>query len=642
VTTAAAFTPGGGLPISVGYGLAALVCAASMLLPGLGIALGLGRRAGWDLAETLGASFAFGLAVVAGVTTAGHYLGFGLIASAVACGVVFVAAWVGGLLLGRGRPHPALGLEGLAFGLMAAIVAVIERPWFANASDTFYHLASVRSLLVLDRPAVTDPFYRTGITSLDPTTGVWQSMLAIVSRVTRLDVMWLWPGATAVGAAMTLLAFWVLCRRVGANRFGAGVGTGVFFVIGLMLDMRWFAYPNRMSLALVFLGLAAFAALLEKASAADVALAIAAGFAAISLHLASAAVIVLMAVFLGGLLVLDVATAGLRERRSRWHEVGALAATGGGLAALSLAVLLPKAGVIAGSSLVGASAAYITKQTQPVIGGFLIGGLSITGAARTLFGFGTVLGLLAAVAAFFENDRRALAAFGIAAFPAAMFLNPLAVTALFYRSQYLTWRIAILLPFAFYVGVAWGLSRWGRDGWWGKAAFSLAVVAVCAAAYAGATSLMSRFVPTGPSHDLVGFAVTRERDVRTRMGPEALARIAEAVGDTYPIVAGDLDSTYNLSGIMDVAVMAAPAKHAPFAIENTDGGQRRSETAMLLAPATPESMRREILGRRDVSFVVVGKPADLRGATRKALDAQPDLLSAVVRTPELTFYRVLR
>jgi hypothetical protein len=502
-------------------------------------------------------------------------------------------------------------------------------------------MAAVRSLLVLDRPVVTDPFYRTGLTALDPTTGVWHSLLAMIARLTGLDVMWLWPGATAIGAAMTLLAFWVLCRRVGADRLGAGVGTAVFFTIGLMLDMRWFGYPNRMSLALVFLALAGFAALLEQASWADGALAVSAGFAAVSLHMAAAAVIVLMGLFLGVLLVLDVLASPLRAQKWEWGPVATMGAAGAALAVVSAAVLLPKAGVIGGSALVGSSAQYITRQTQPIIGGFLVAGPTITGAARNLLAFGTVLGMLAAVPAFFDNDRRALACFGIAAFPAALFFNPLVVTSLFYRSQYLTWRIAILLPFAFYVAIAWGLTRWRVHGWWGKTATLMAVLAICGAAWSGALPLANRFRPVR-MYDVIGFAASYPRDVRWMWGADTMAAIAAQVGDDYPIVAGDLNSTYMLSGVMDVAVLAAPPKHAPFGIENIDGAQRRKDLETLMAPGTPEAVRREIVRRRDVSFVIVSNTAPEYVRTIQAFDAEPSLLQPAVTSKAVRLYRVKR
>ncbi len=52
------YAPGGGLPADLANTLSALVVLAFCLLPGLGLALGLGRRAGWPLGRILGLAFA--------------------------------------------------------------------------------------------------------------------------------------------------------------------------------------------------------------------------------------------------------------------------------------------------------------------------------------------------------------------------------------------------------------------------------------------------------------------------------------------------------------------------------------------------------------------------------------------------------
>lgn len=633
------FTPGGGLPVNVAYSLSALVAFAFMLLPGLGIAWGLGRRAKWSVAGIVGASFAAGLFTVGVLALAAHYAHLSLTVLLVASVVAFLAMTVGGILLGRGGERLAGGWQGLALGAFAAVVAVYERPWFAQRADTFYHLAAVRSLLVTGRPMVTDPFYGTNLRILDPTTGVWHTYLALMAKSTGLDVMWLWPGATAVGAAMTALGFWLLARAVSRSDVAASVATAGLLLFPLALDMRWFAYPNRMSLALVFLALAALVGLMEAFSVADAALLIAAGFSAISLHMAAAAAIVIAALFLGVLLGVAVLVGRVRQRKWDWQPLASLAVTGVVLAAVSAPLLLPKASVVSTSPLVTYGEASVLAQTKALAGGrWLVARPEMIGDSRAILFGSLLLGLAAAAVAFRRGDRRALAAFGVAVLPVALLMDPPLTTVLLHRSLYLTSRVAILLPFTAFVAIAWGLGQWREKRALGWLAVAVAV-GVLGVGWSDAQPALQRNFARSQATGQFSAWTSRKVDIRYTWGPDVIAKIARETGGRYVRFGGDVEATYYLSGILPISVVSAPPKHAPFAVEEIDGGMRRADMDELIDPATSPAERRRILARWDVDYVIVPNVEKSRGIILK-LQAQPDALQTAVDSRSLIVFRV--
>lgn len=650
------FDPGAGLPVNLAIVLAGLVCGAFMLLPGFGIAWGLGRRSDWSLATTTGAAFAFTMFGTGVIATVAHYARLSLTFALVASAVLFAGLTVAGVRLGRGASPREAGWQGLVLALGAAGLALFQRPWFAFTADTFYHLAAVRSLLQFDRPLVTDPFYGVGYRVLDPTSGVWHTMLGMLSRATGLDPMWLWPGATAVGAAMTALGFWVLAERVGRSRWAASIATLGLLLFPLTADMRWFAYPNRMSLALIFLALAGVADLMERSALADAVLVVAAGFGAISLHMAAAAVIVMVSVFLGVLLIVDVGVRRVRSGVWELKPLSTLAATGLVLAAISVAVLLPKAGVVSSSPLVTYQAHEIVEQTMPVAGGWRIAKPEMFRDDGSVIFFATLLGLMAAVPAFGRGDRRALAAFGICVAPAFFFMFPPLASLLLDRSLYLTSRVAILLRFPVYVGIAWGLGTLlalGRGEARDSEARDSGTRAVALRVLPAATALVAIVVAASIGYEpirrlaqdpdeIYGFAKSRRTDMRYVWGVDTLERVWDELGPDYPVIAGDAETTYYLSGLMPVAVVGAPYKHAPFPMEARDGEQRRTDMRTLIDPATPSAVRRGIVEKRDVDYVVINPRGKRLGASVAALREERELLEPVVDERALLLFRVKR
>jgi hypothetical protein len=627
-----------GAPNTLTYALATVVVAALALLPGLPLAVGLGRRSDWDLPMVLVSSFALQVGIVGVLALGAHYLGLSLTALLVASVVVLLGLGVAALWpLTPWRP--SVEAPALALGAVCLALGVFERTWFARMADAFYHLAAVRSLLVTNSPMVTDPMFRTGIRVLDPTAGVWHSVLALWSKSTGLDIAtWLWPGATAVCAAIGLLAFWELSFAIGRRRWSATLASVAWLALGLSADLRWAAYPNRLSLALAFVTLTAVASLASKPRWPEAALAVAAGFGTIAMHLAAAEVVAAAGVLLLALLLARTVANGVRDKTWEWDPLLALAATGAALAALAAPLVLPKAAIVSGSPLIDFQAQDLALGIRRLPGGLLIdtpGHLMKVGPA--LFLLGAVVALLALERAFRRGEPHDLMAAALTGLPVVLFADPPLTTLLLRKSYYLTERVAILLPFTLFIGLAWVLAvpiaSHGRRIVAGVTAGALLVAAVVY--YAAGTA---SWAPSNPD----SIFSSRRDDIRTTWGLQTLGRLRDEFGARYPIVAGDTETSYYLAGVLPVAVAGVTSKHTAFAIEEIDGAQRRRDMVTLLATGTPEATQREILARRGADYVIVPKYRPDLAAALAQLRRETDLVQLQADTPALALFRVRR
>ncbi|MEI8084005.1 MAG: hypothetical protein WCI74_19380, partial [Actinomycetes bacterium] len=103
--------------------LGLVIVFALALLPGAGLALGLGRRLGFTVADCL----PLALAVSAAMAGLLSLFGTGLrleIAAALYAGST-VAAWVAGWLIGRKTPRPEAGEAGLWLTLAVVVTTMI-------------------------------------------------------------------------------------------------------------------------------------------------------------------------------------------------------------------------------------------------------------------------------------------------------------------------------------------------------------------------------------------------------------------------------------------------------------------------------------------------------------------------------------
>ncbi|HEY3317638.1 MAG TPA: hypothetical protein VGK50_04380 [Coriobacteriia bacterium] len=625
------------VPHTLDYVTWSAVVLLLALLPALPIALGLGRRAGWDLPSVLTAAFALQVAVVGVVSLAAHYLALSLAFVGWASAALLLALGVAASWPPGAPRFPRPRLPALALGIGCLGLGVFERTWFYQSADAFYHLAAVRSLLATGRPMVTDPLYGTSLTALDPTSGVWHTVLAVWSRFTGADVIRLWAGAPAVGGAITVMAFWVLARRVSRSDAAATLAAAGWLGISLAADLRWFAYPNRLSLSLGFVTLAALVALVSERRLPDAALASAAGFATASMHLAAAEVVGAAGALLLGVLALAALARRAREGACDWRPVLAVTGVGCAIALLSAPLLLPRAAIVGASRWMDYGNEYLSRSVVRLPGGMLAdqpGALMQIGVVTFLAAAALALGM--AAFAIRTGDPVTSAAAALTGLPLVLLANPPLTTALLRQSVYLTSRVALLLPFTAFVGAAWALAAPVRGMRMRVTTAGLAAVLV-AAALASSTHAMKEVWAPGAR---LSVFKTRKTDIRQTWGEAAVARMSAEVGTGYPMVAGDPDTTYYLAGVLPVAAVAVPVRHSPFAVEAVDGEARRVDMLAMTRSAS-ETERRRILERWHASYVVVTKSATAASVLTE-LRSQRTLLRAVVEGPGVVLFEVRR
>jgi hypothetical protein len=563
----------------------------------------------------------------------------------VASAVLAVVGWIAGLRLASGTPKVVVTWPPFAIAGFGLVLGIWQRSWYGQSADTFYHLAAVRSLLASGRPMVTDPLYGTQLKSLDPTSGVWHTVLAVWARLTGLDVMaWIWPGATAVGGAITILAFWTLARAVGRTDRVAAVATIAFMVFGEGLDMRWYAYPNRLSLGVAFIALFAVVSLTLKRTWAAAVLAVVAGWSALAMHLASAEMAIAAALLLLVFQLVEMITARLRTGHWRWHTPASVFGVGAVVALLALPLLAPKVGVVQNSSLTQYASVFLRSELLQLPAGMAVvqpGAMLVTNRWSLLFSpwailATTAIAIAAGLPAFRRGDERALAASAMCALPAVLLLDPPITGALVNLSPYLLSRVALLLPFTAFVGAAWCLGAAPEMKGRGRMlAVGLGVLVLVAAAAQGLRELGGVYYPKSQT----SVWVTRQLDVRTTYGDRGLFAAWSTVGGTYPIVASDIGTSYYMIGILPIATVGVPIKHAPFAIEQVDGEARRVAMLALLATATPEPARRAIMERFGASYVLLNVRDAHRKATYESFVKQPASFVQVVKTPQMAMFR---
>lgn len=629
------------------------VVIALAVLPGLGFAAVAARRVRLSWPETIATSFAFSVAATSAVATLAYFLHLHLnvvlgvyVLLIPASLVFFIREYRDGHL-----KKPALERAGLIVGGATALVAMIERPWFRSGADTFYHLAATRSLLATGRPLVTDPFYRTGANVLDPTSGVLHTMQAIFSRTLFTDIATLYMGVTALGAGMIMLAFWVLARRVGGSAKAATIASVAMAAVAYHFDFRVMAYPKHVSEALVFLGIALLVRLLDEPSRPLVGVAAVVGVATTTMHLAAAEFLFVA----GGFLLLALGSGVVAERvvRRRWHwlrQSGAVAAALVLVAVLSVPVLLPRVGALSGSSAIGtdsfgdlAGQVFRLGSIELVKpGGMYTGGPLVFFPLLVLIGF-------AALTAFRDRDPHALAAAGLMAMIPLVLTDPLITPFALHFSSYMVARLAALMRFMPFVGIAWALGTMlpGREkllSYVAAGAIALAVLGAAPDLYSTATGVYPAGFARGL--DVFGLGATLTRDLRAEWGVDTLAKMRAVFGDDYPVVAAEPLTAYYFVGLEPVAIVATQAAHSPAYIEGREGADRRAAMDAFFRPMATRAERLAVVRRYDVRYVVVWKSQlDSSGSTldpsvEAGMLAQGGLFRVAVASPRIDLLQV--
>ncbi|MDO8962889.1 MAG: hypothetical protein Q7W30_00170 [Coriobacteriia bacterium] len=624
--------------------LALLVALVGMLAPGAVLAWALARRLRLGWAAAIPGALAISGAIATLIMLVGGRLGLPVVAGVAAYVIAGVGLSAWGLALAKGQPVLEADRPGLLLGLAAVVMALIERPWFKVSADTFYHLAAARSLLVRDALVVTDPFHGTATVVPDPSSGVLHTMMALTSRMSAMDMAQLFSGVTALGALALALSFYVLATRMACgNARVAAWATAGYLVANQFADFRALGYPNRLSMALISFALAMLVETIVRPSRPAAALAVAAGVTVCAMHVGNAEFYLLL---LGAAFVWAwVLVAWTRVRDGAADMRGALAVTGvlAFTVALAVPLLLPKLGVVGGSTIVAAA-----SFSRPEL--WRIGPLVVTRAGRFFDGGDIAFGLTFALAvlsggwALVRRDRTAAATFAIVSLPGLLLAFP-PVTTFFVRwSYYNLERLAALTGFTLFVGIAWALAR-AREERGGRQALALGGASLAIAALLALPYLQTTFTErVGAVRQGMNVSVWRSRDgdIRNLWGYETIDRFRVLFGDGNPMIAGDPETCYYLASLVDVRIAAVSRSHSPLAIELKSGRRRRADMRSLLLPTETVAERRAILDRYGATYVLVWRSRLREREAGVSMRNQPELFEVADESKRLTLFRVKR
>lgn len=562
-------------------------------------------------------------------------------------------------------PKRGDGLRAAAgWGGFAAVVAAIEGIWLTGSTDIFYHLAATRSLLVSDRPLVTDLIVaRPPAAGLDPTSGIWATVLAVLTRFCGLDpvnvVQWLSP----LLAAIIAVSLFALVHRVvaGRARFWTML---LMLVVAYHLDFRWAPYPNRISLAFVAATLLALIAAEQPGKgwlpAAAGTVFAAAGVAAV--HMGSFELLAVV-------LVIAAVLALLRGGEARFHALAVCIAAlvAGGL------IVLPRIGpavpTAAGFAVGNVDAQRDVRSRIPTVslGPFsaVVPGAWLAGSILTLPG-AVAVGLLLVTRGLGGKDRTSpgevtrarsgepRARIGPAALPAGDILaasialvlpayvwNLVAVDLVVGRFWYHVVRIAALWPIflSLAAGVAYTrLAERRRTSW----PWQLAIATLVAGIILTGGRLGSLW--SGP-RDLSSLWHSRAYDLNWTWRQGRYEAMRSLMGtDGSAVVAAPLGLSYHVVGLLPVRVIAVQSGHMPYFVEARDGQARRDDIDLLFTPSTSKAETADILRRYGARWVMTWTDGEGRllpvGARR--LDGWRDILEPVYREGHMAVFKVVQ
>jgi len=580
-----------------------------MVLPALPAAWALGRLLEADWLEAVASAFALSLATAGIGSIAAWSLGRGLMGAAAIHVGLLVVLDVALVLLARKKCAKRLTLEywPVAWVLIIGIVAVLERPWLAPNMDAWYHIAAARSLLYWGGSIVTDPFFGLGSRFVDPTSGALHVLLGMTARFSGQDVVFLWAGLNVLSAMLFPASLWALFRQLGAERRHAISTMLAVVFFASTAEFRFAAYPNQIGLALLILSLTGLAGAVRGRDHAWI-LAMLAGFAAAATHTGIATgLIALTGISIAGLLVFAFTTRGAGRGASvPWPEKRVWLAVLGMLVG-GVAAFLPRLWYLTRSEASG-SLATNSGATESVQSVFKLFGTKIMFHPQGAFSGGDLmllLGTTLAVLCLIEGARRKDRLMGLAGViglaPVIIGFNPVITPALLSFSAYASYRLLSISWFTPWVAVAVG---WRHNP-------LLARLAIIGALLAGLPALHNMFTEEPPvairsGIQNVSVAAGWERDFTEIAGRETVADLKEALGDSWPMVATDELTGYNLAGLMNVHVYAVPELHSPAAVERSGSGAlRRRAMWALMAPTTSNERRAELVRDSGADFVLL-------------------------------------
>lgn len=535
---------------------------ALLLLPGFVIWRLAGPR-GLPLALQIAPAFALAMAVIALIGWSCFVLGLGFNGVRTISIVVVALSALGLLIALWNRRAPATERvlpvwalpAALSLSLVAGLSAFYSGPWLSATADTFYHLAAVRAILQNGTALPQEVFFSIPVSAPDPTSGVWHIAVALVSSFSGQDPVTVWRVLNVAVTPLTVLAFFAFAISVARNAIAALIATALYIVLGLNLDFRDAAYPNRFGLLLAWLAIAFVFRYVENGSRRELAVAAAAAFAASAVHpLLSPFIVIALAC---------ATAAAILVRSQSVTRLGIAAAfvCGAALPVLIVNVLTLRTPAPFAAMAV-MSPLLVPVHHRPwswVWPTFWFGNAGVV--------LGTAFAVLLVRLWRAREVGAGLLIAGLLVIPVAALTPPVASSR---SGQYLLARVAgVLAPLA-WIALGWGLavamhairSR-SRMMIPAAAVFAVSALAMVPGLYTVAQVLL-------PSSSAKSFAISRSSDL-TVAWRDRLAAIG-----TLPrsaILLAEPRMAFELAGLTGREVVAVPLSHTPTQVP--DGPQRR-------------------------------------------------------------------
>jgi hypothetical protein len=268
-----------------------------------------------------------------------------------------------------------------------------------------------------------------------------------------------------------------------------------------------------------------------------------------------------------------------------------------------------------------------------------------------LLAVATVLGAVMAVWGVRERARPVVAGAAVSLVPALLMLLPPVTGWLVEHSYYMLLRLAAMLHFTPFIGLAWLLSRAffsetstseGRTTFWSKVAAAFVVVALMAGAWPYLQTVLTPWPSKAERIRAANESIGKSRSTSALavISQPALGAFRELVDDEYPRVAARTDISYTMAGILPVSVVASPDGHSPMSVELVDGPMRREAMHELLQPNTPGWRRKEIVDEYDADYVFVWLETEEDGVVARSINKQREYFKPVLDLYNVRVFRV--
>ena len=642
LSRAAVPSPGRGFRLMTTLTMIALV-AGFMVLPALPAGWVIARKIGGGPSAAVALAFTFSVASAGAVSMVSWFAGVGLSVSLGLHLALLVAVDLAAVIKAGGLRRLSLRQDApvAAISALVALVAWWERAWMAPNMDVFYHMAAARSLQFFDRAVITDPFYGVGGPGPDPTAGALNVLLGLASHAWHVDPAALWTGLNVFAAMLSPIVFWTLFRQLRVSRRGALVATLALVFIQTSADFRMAAYPNRVGMLVMVVALAGVAAALRGRKT-GLAIAAVGGFAASATHTGVAfGVLIAGAVIAVGMGIYARRAEKPSARRARllrrsWIAVAAMA----GMALLAVAPRLwfvVSSEGVGGVDLPSSSTGLAEHGVYRLFGvGVMFDPEAAYSGGALLVVLGTAMAVLCLVSAVRGRKPLMALAAAISLIPVAMGFNPVVTPALLALSPYVAWRALNLFGFAPYVVLA---HAWRDRPTIARIALAGALVGALPAYH----MQFSGEPPVALRGGMMNVAIWQgwERDARFAGNSTAIGGIANVIGETWPVIATDELTGYDMCGFMPCRVVAVPAGHAPAFMEaDGEGDQRRRDMIALFDPMSSPARREHIVRTWDAEYVLLWS-GRVQEDVRHEMMAQDDVFEVVYEFRDITLLEVV-